>query len=230
MTSAIRGFRASDDGFATGRHGVWIGDWRFRAKQMTSIRRRWPGDEFAYSLTLVPNSPPMLNGADKRASASRTGRPIRTSASYYYSRPQLAVSGITVALAGKRSRSPTALARSRMVERTARPRRRKAGIGSVLNLADGGALMAFRLRRDDGTPPWAAATCNMPTRRFRFSSRKKWSFAPSPLAVATNRHRLPRSPVPHHRRAKPGTGALIDDQELTVGTRRVTSIGKARFA
>ena len=139
-------------GFATGRTSVWIGNWRFEQngeRYQTEVR----GEDFAYSLTLVADAPPLLNGKEgfsKKASEAHH-------ASYYYSRPQLSVSG-SVTLDG-RTLPVTGHAwldhewSSELLPETAQ------GWDWVgINLADGSALMAFRLRHEDGSPLWAAAT------------------------------------------------------------------------
>ena len=78
-------------------------------------------------------------------------------ASFYYSEPQLAATG-TVTVAGaavavKRDR----VARSRMVEHRDGAGSGWMGLGGI-NLDDGGALMAFRMRDKAGRALWAGGT------------------------------------------------------------------------
>ena len=86
------------------------------------------GEDFAYSLDPAgADGPPMLNGDDGFSHKA----PDPRHASYYYSRPQLAVSG-SVTLAGRTQRGDRQrLARSRVVERTDAGSARKAGTGSA---------------------------------------------------------------------------------------------------
>lgn len=147
-----RASRIGRAGFETGRTGVRVGNWRFE-QHSESYQAEVRGDDFAYSLTLHADAPPMLNG-DAGFSMKA---PDERHASYYYSRPQLGVSGM-VTLDG-RTQPVTGHAwldhewSSELLPTTAQ------GWDWVgINLTDGSALMAFRLRRTDGTPLWAAAT------------------------------------------------------------------------
>ncbi|MFZ2852526.1 MAG: carotenoid 1,2-hydratase, partial [Rhodocyclaceae bacterium] len=82
-------------GFASGQTGVWIGDWRF-AQEGERYRAEVRAADFSYALTLVADSPPLLNGL----SGYSVKAPDPRHASYYYSRPQLAASG-SVTRAGR---------------------------------------------------------------------------------------------------------------------------------
>ena len=105
-------------------------------------------------MVLDPGAPPLLQG---EAGYSRKGSGERQ-ASRYYSRPQLAVTGrIRVGEAAARPVSGRAWfdhewSSEILDERTA------GWDWTGLNLDDGGALMAFRLRNRDGTDTWRDAT------------------------------------------------------------------------
>jgi predicted secreted hydrolase len=111
------------------------------------------GDDFAVDLTMHLAQPPLLHGP---GGYSRKG-PDERSASYYYSLPQLAVKG-TVTIDGH----------ERLVEGSAwfdhewssHPMDAEARGWDWMgvNLANGAALMAFRMRAKDGSVRWAGAT------------------------------------------------------------------------
>ncbi len=151
------GQRAARAGFGlaearTGRTEVFIDDWSL-VQQGAVYRARVAGEDFSLELDLTRTQPPMLQG---EGGFSRKG-PEPSAASHYYSLPQLAVRG-TVTSAG-RARAVTGQAwldhewSSQYI-----------GTGAVgwdwigVNLADGGALMAFRMRNPDGSVHWAGAT------------------------------------------------------------------------
>ncbi len=75
-------------GFETGQTHLWIGDWRLEQTD-DRYRAEVRGEGFAYALSLVPDGPPLLNGLAGFSAKA----PDPRHASYYYSRPQLKVSG-----------------------------------------------------------------------------------------------------------------------------------------
>jgi len=109
--------------------------------------------DFAYALKLAPNGPPMLNGD----AGFSTKAPDPRHASYYYSRPQLKVDG-SVTLAGqtKAVTGQAWLDHEWSSEVLAQGARGWDWIG--INLADGSALMAFRLRGAADSAMWSAAS------------------------------------------------------------------------
>ena len=139
-------------GFESGRTGVWVGDWRF---EQTGERYRAEvrAADFAYALDLLPDGPPVLNG---RGGFS-TKAPDPRHASYYYSRPQLKVSG-TVTLDGR----PQPVSGQAWLDHEwsseLLPEGAQGWDWVGLNLDDGSALMAFRMRGKDGAVLWSAAT------------------------------------------------------------------------
>ena len=139
-------------GFATDQTQVWVGDWRFE-QQAGTYRAVVRSAEFAYALNLVPSAPPMLNG---RAGFSTKAADPRH-ASYYYSRPQLKVDG-SVTLAGQTQpvSGQAWLDHEWSSEVLAPGAQGWDWIG--INLADGSALMAFRLRGAGDSALWSAAT------------------------------------------------------------------------
>jgi len=139
-------------GAATGDTEVWLQDWRLERREgiyFTTIRAA----DFALELELRPTQPPMPNG---RGGYSQKGREP-SSASYYYSVPQLSVSG-SVRRDGQSS-PVTGTAWLDHEWSTALLDQEAAGWDWVgINLDDGGALMAFRMRDRSGGTLWSAAT------------------------------------------------------------------------
>ncbi|HYL90445.1 MAG TPA: lipocalin-like domain-containing protein [Burkholderiales bacterium] len=75
-------------GMQTERTGVWIDDWSL-LQEGDSYRTKVAAREFDFSLTLTTTGKPVLQG--ENGFSRKGGRPEE--ASYYYSQPQLAVSG-----------------------------------------------------------------------------------------------------------------------------------------
>jgi predicted secreted hydrolase len=158
--------------YATDQTNVRIGDWRL-AQEGPAYRAEVGGDEFAYDLTLRPAGPPMLNGEAGFSAKDRDPK----HASHYYSRPQLAVAG-TVRI-GHKEQSVSGRAwldHEWSSELLASGSTGWDWIG--INLADGGALMAFRLRDANGTANWAAATLRHPDGRQETLPASAISFTP----------------------------------------------------
>jgi len=148
--SAREGF---DLAFARdGRVDVRLDDWSLR-QDGDRYSAAVQGDDFSLRLDLDRVQPPLLQG---ERGFSRKG-PSAASASYYYSLPQLRVSG-EITVEGRR-RTVTGEAwfdhewSSDVMDDEAR-----GWDWMGVNLDDGGALMAFRMRGADGRARWAAAT------------------------------------------------------------------------
>jgi predicted secreted hydrolase len=180
-----------------GDTSVWIDDWRLE-RSGELYRARITAEDFALDLNLTITQPPMLNGV---GGYSQKG-PARESASYYYSQPHLSVSGRIAR--GTRHDVVTGEAwldhewSSRYLDVQA------DGWDWVgLNLHDGGALMAFRIRGSHGQAYWAGATLRDPAGQVH-------SFGPDEVAFMPGRNwRSPRS----------GTSYPVSWQ-LRVGTRQ----------
>ena len=144
-------------GAATGDTRVWIGRgdsaWSLVRDPATDrYRAHIQGDPFELDLELAPNAPPLLQGD---AGFSRKG-PLPTQASRYYSRPQLQVSGQIRQGSRSTSVNGTAWFDHEWASELLAP-------GAVgwdwvgINLDDGGALMAFRVRDQAGRVVWHSA-------------------------------------------------------------------------
>ena len=132
---------------------VRLDDWSLVQVADGSYRTHVRGEGFDFALDLRRTQPPLLQG---EAGFSRKG-PDPRAASYYYSLPQLEVSG-RVVVDGKTQRVRGHAWfdhewSSDFVDEQAR-----GWDWMGINLHDGGALMAFRMRDLQGGARWAAAT------------------------------------------------------------------------
>ena len=205
--SAREGF---DLAFAReGRVDVKLDDWSLRqdgGRYETVVQ----GDDFSLQLDLERVQPLLLQG-DR--GFSRKG-PSPSSASHYYSLPHLRVTG-EVMVDGRR-RAVTGSAwfdhewSSDVMDEQAR-----GWDWMGVNLDDGGALMAFRMRSADGAASWAAAT-------LRRADGTVQAFAPAEIAWSPKRTwRSPRTGAeyPVAWRVRVGdrefdVEPLLDDAEL----------------
>lgn len=159
-------------GASTGRAQVWIDDWRLE-QAGRRYQCRIPAGEIQLDLEFEATQPPMLQGD---GGYSRKG-PRPGSASYYYSLPHLRVTGSVAR--GARGRLVTGRAwldhewSSRYMEQDA--------VGwdwTGINFHDGSALMAFRMRGEDGGAAWAGATLRRPDGAVRTFPPEAVQFTP----------------------------------------------------
>ncbi|WP_243656815.1 carotenoid 1,2-hydratase [Paucimonas lemoignei] len=206
--SAREGF-----GLAYARQGdtdVKLDTWSFRrnkdGRYLASIAAR----EFSLELELTPQQPPMLQGEQ---GFSRKG-PLPEQASYYYSQPQLKVSG-NIVRAGK-AQTVTGSAWLDHEWSTSVLDASAAGWDWLgVNLDDGGALMAFQIRGKDGKKIWAHAAMRdaagnvskFATDQVDFIQQRRWR---SPSTGASYPIEQDLVVGPHTWRISP----LQDDQEL----------------
>src|SRR5262249_51373472 len=116
---------------------------------------------------------PMLNG---ERGLSRKG-PMATQASWYYSVPQLAVTG-TLTIAGVASR---VTGRAWLDHEWSSEYMASEASGwdwTGVNLADGSALMAFRMRAKSGGALWAGGTLRAADGHVRVFAPEEIAFAP----------------------------------------------------
>ena len=191
------------------RTDVAIDDWSLRqtaSGYSASIAAR----EFEYALDFKVTQPVLLQG-DR--GLSRKG-PEPAQASYYYSQPHLAVSGSITIRGEKREVSGTAwLDHEWSSEYLAGESAGWDWVG--LNLADGGALMAFRMRDKRGGTLWAGGTLRAADGRVRVLAPGEVRFEP------LRRWRSPRTQTEYPVALRVQTGNLefelepmMDDQEL----------------
>ena len=196
-------------GFAQERTEVWISDWRF-AQHENGYQATVRSQDFAYTLNLIPDGPPLLNGTAGFSAKA----PDPRHASYYYSRPQLAVDG-SVTVAGKTQRVTGRAWLDHEWSSELLPAAAQGWDWIGINLDDGSALMAFRLRDPDNQALWSAAT-------LRPAAGGAATFPPSEVTFEALRHwRSPRTDISYpvawrlrvgHREFE--LQALLDDQEL----------------
>jgi predicted secreted hydrolase len=207
--------RSAREGFGlawakTGDTDVKLDDWSMRRGADGRYRVSVRGAELAFALELAPTQPVLAQG---EAGFSQKG-PKPEHASYYYSEPQLAVSG-TVTRAGKQlAVKGTAWLdhewSSQVLEANA------AGWDwAGINLDDGGALMAFQIRARDGSKLWAHAA-------LRDRAGRVTQYGPDQVAFTPRAHwKSPRTGASYPVAATITTGAaqweldpLQQDQEL----------------
>ena len=188
---------------------AWIDDWSL-AQDGDAYVARIVARDFAFDLRFSPTQPIMLQGD---AGFSRKG-PGAGEASYYYSRPQLTVTGTLSVGQTTKAVSGTAWLdhewSSEMLAANA--------VGwdwTGINRAGGGALMAFAIRGRDGVPVWAGGAARDADGRTRVLAPADVRF------VARRRWRSPRTGVEYPVEMALSAGGddfvlapLFDDQEL----------------
>lgn len=188
---------------------VWIDDWRL-ALEEGRYKARIAAREFSLDLDLAPAGPPLAQGD---AGYSRKGRRIGE-ASYYYSRPRLAVRGIVDRGNGSETVSGSAWLDHEWSSTLMAPE--AAGWDwSGIELADGGALMAFRMRDLHGASHYAGGT-------LVAADGRRQVFGPDEIAFEPQRRwRSPRTGVEYPVAMRVSAGKerwdlapLMDDQEL----------------
>jgi predicted secreted hydrolase len=193
---------------ATGRTDVALRDWSLsdRGGRLEAVVR---AEGFGFALVLEPRAAPLPNGV---AGYSQKG-PAPTSASLYYSVPQLRVTG-TLERGGRRE---TVTGSAWLDHEWSSAYLDAAAVGwdwIGLNLEDGGALMAFRMRDADGRARWAGGTLRSADGAVRSLARDEVRFVPG------RRWRSPRTGVEYPVEWQVAAGGLelalvplLDDQE-----------------
>ena len=206
--------RAAREGFglaaaSTGATDVLIGDWSL-VQQADRFAANVRARAFGMDLTLDARAPPLLQG---ERGVSRKG-PDPADASYYYSRPQLAVEGSVTF--DEKTRDVSGVAwldhewSSRLIP--------QGGVGwdwIGINFDDGSALMAFRIRDANGGALWAGGA-------YRDRQDVSRALVPGDVDfIAQRRWRSPRTAIeyPVSFRVRAGDidvtlEPLLDDQEL----------------
>jgi predicted secreted hydrolase len=134
---------------APGDTGLKLRDWTLARAADGSYQARLAAADFSLDLAFRPTQPPLLQG---RRGLSRKG-PDESQASYYYSQPQLAASGRLTLRGAPHEVQGRAWLDHEWSEALMHPQ--AVGWDWIgMNLDDGSALTAFRLRRADGTALW----------------------------------------------------------------------------
>jgi predicted secreted hydrolase len=178
LAHAQRAARAGFElaGAGAGQVNVWLDDWTL-SQAGRRYRCRVPAAELELDLELEATQTPLLQGD---SGYSRKG-PDAASASYYYSLPHLQVSGS--AARGDKAHAVTGRAWLDHEWSTQYMEQAAAGWDWIgINLDDGAALMAFRMRGKDGATVWAGGTLRradgsvrtFSPREIRFIARREW--------------------------------------------------------
>ncbi|HWI78665.1 MAG TPA: carotenoid 1,2-hydratase [Ramlibacter sp.] len=195
---------------AQGDTQVRLRDWSLQRQASGAYAARIPGGEFALDLQCAPTQPVLLQGRD---GLSRKG-PRPEEASYYYSQPQLAVSGELI-LQGKRF---AAVGKAWLDHEWSEELLDPQAVGwdwIGMNLDDGSALTAFRLRKQDGSALWdggsfraaKGSTYVFSRGEAVFSPQRRWT---SPLSGAVYPVEwIVRTPADFYT-----VKAVVDNQEL----------------
>ena len=188
---------------------VWIDDWSL-VLDANAYVARIAAREFTLDLRFAPTQPLLLQG---EGGYSRKG-PETAQASYYYSEPQLAVSG-RIELGG---RSADVVGTAWLDHEWSSEYLATGAAGwdwTGINLADGGALMAFRIRDKSGGTFWGGGALRTADGATRILSRDQVRFAP------LRSWRSPRTGVTYPVAMRVTAGdrditlePLFDDQEL----------------
>lgn len=185
-------------------------DWSLARAPSGEYVARVASTDFGFELRCVPTQEVLLQGEH---GLSRKG-PRPEEASYYYSHPQLAVSG-AVTLQGRRL---AVAGRAWLDHEWSQEVLDPDAVGwdwIGMNLDDGGALTAFRLRRADGSALWdggsfrrrGGGTLAFSRGEVLFDAQRSWT---SPLSRATYPVEWTvRTPAGHYT-----VSAVLDNQEL----------------
>ena len=194
---------------ATGDTDVRLRDWSL-VRRADAYRAQLAAADFALDLRCAATQPVLLQGEQ---GLSRKG-PERKQASYYYSEPQLAVTG-ALTLKGQRFEcTGKAWLDHEWSQELLHPQ--AVGWDWIgMNLEDGSALTAFRLRRQDGSALWAGGS-------FRSRSGELQVFGPQDVDFTPGRRwtsPLSQASYPVEWTVRTGAGtfaveAVIDQQEL----------------
>ena len=194
---------------ATGDTDVQLRNWSL-VRPADGYRAQLAAADFALDLRFAPTQAVLLQG---QQGLSRKG-PERQQASYYYSEPQLAVTG-AVTLKGQRFECS---GRAWLDHEWSQELLHPDAVGwdwIGMNLDEGSALTAFRLRRADGSALWAGGSFRSRAGELQvfgpqdvvFTAGRRWT---SPLSQASY-------PVEWDVRTPAGAfkvKAVIDQQEL----------------
>jgi predicted secreted hydrolase len=195
---------------AEGDTRVRLRDWSLRRQASGTYVAQIRAGDFALELQCAPTQPVLLQGRD---GLSRKG-PREDEASYYYSQPQLAVTG-ALDLQGQRF---TIKGKAWLDHEWSEELLDRDAVGwdwIGMNLDDGSALTAFRLRKSDGSALWDGGSFRAPQGspyifsrgETEFRAQRRWT---SPLSGASYPVEwIVRTPADFYT-----VKAVVDNQEL----------------
>jgi predicted secreted hydrolase len=205
---AREGFGVADA--ATERMHLKLRDWSLARDDAGAMQAIVVANGFELRLSLAPTQPLLLQGA---SGLSRKG-PEESQASYYYSEPQLAAQGV-LAVQGRRFETQ---GRAWLDHEWSEALLDPAAVGwdwIGMNLEDGSALTAFRLRRPDGSTLWdggsfrprGGAPYIFSRGEAVFSPQRRWTSPRSQASYPVEW--IVRTPADFYT-----VNAVLDDQEL----------------
>jgi predicted secreted hydrolase len=194
----------------TGDTDVKLERWHFRRGADGAYHAHVEGSEFTLDLMLTPTQPLMLQG--ERGFSRKGARPEQ--ASHYYSEPQLKVSG-SVTRRGKPATITGVAWLDHEWSSTILDKDAQGWDWTGVNLDDGSALMAFRIRGKDGRTLFSHAALRDAAGRVTQYPQEQIAFTP------TRVWRSPRTNANYPVQMEIRTGDSIwtltplqDDQEL----------------
>ncbi len=196
----------------TGATHVWIQDWSLQQngnRYLAKIR----APQFAFDFQFEADTAPMLNG--ERGYSQKSPNPL--AASYYYSIPQMRVTGLLT----HRGNSRPITGKAWLDHEWSSAYMDARAVGwdwSGINFDDGSALMAFRMREKSGNTLWAGGT-------LRDNNGKIKVLRPDDISFYPLRHwRSPRTGAAYPVACRVRAGdhlielqPLLDDQEFDSG-------------
>ena len=156
-----------------GNTDVKLDEWYFIRDTEGSYRTVVQGNDFSLELRLEPSQPLMLQD---QAGFSRKG-PGSEQASYYYSEPQLKVTGKIIRAGSATEVKGTAWLDHEWSSEYLNPIA-EGWDWTGINLDDGSALMAFQIRGKQGEKVWAYAGLRDASGRMTIFSPEEVSFHP----------------------------------------------------
>lgn len=215
VAGLLHGQKSARQGFGlayakTGNTDLKLDNWRLARSNDGSYRAAASTPDFTLELNLIPTQPLMPQGDH---GYSRKG-PQPAQASYYYSEPQLRVTG-SVTRAGQ---AQAITGQAWLDHEWSSSVLAEQAVGwdwAGINLDDGSALMAFQIRDQSGARLWAHAA-------LRDAAGHVTTFAPEQVTFQAQRHwRSPHTGASYPVATTIRTGTSIwqltplqDDQEL----------------
>ena len=185
-------------------------DWSLARADSGRYMARVESEDFSFDLRFTPTQSVLLQGSE---GWSRKG-PRPEQASMYYSQPQLAASG-SLSVAGRRfeAQGKAWLDHEWSDELLAAEAVGWDWIG--MNLHDGSALTAFRLRRPDGSALWAGGSWRSADGRLLTFDQGQVDFVPQRRWTSSlSRAEYPVEWLVHTPAGRYAVRAVLDDQEL----------------
>ena len=188
---------------------VRLRNWTLRREGGRYVARL-PAEGFGLDLRFTPTQAVLLQGD---AGLSRKG-PLAEQVSYYYSEPQLATEGRLTLQGRSFDVKGTAWLDHEWSDAFLHPE--ASGWDWIgMNLFDGSALTAFRVRHRNGSTLWAGGSMRSPDGRMRVFSPEEMQFTPQGRWVSPRT----QADYPVRMRVQTPVGtfsvhALLDDQEL----------------